>query len=122
MTPPPRRFTGTAEAGSLVAVYDGTTKLGTVTADPSGAWSYALGQLGDGAHSLTATATDAAGNTGDASAALSFTVDTLPPAAPAALADAATAAGYVNAAHDTAAQALTRYGGRRAVSSPSTTD
>jgi large repetitive protein len=100
-------LTGTAEAGSTVTVYDGTTKLGTATADANGAWSYTLGILSDGDHTLTATATDAAGNLGTPSAELTFTVDTQPPTAPSALADAAIANGFVNAAHDTAAQALT---------------
>ncbi|MEB2546043.1 Ig-like domain-containing protein, partial [Burkholderia cenocepacia] len=31
---------GTAEAGSTVSVYDGTTLLGTTTADPSGNWTF----------------------------------------------------------------------------------
>ena len=60
-------LTGTAEAGSTVKVYDGTTLLGSVTANGSGAWSYTTGALANGAHSLTATATDVAGNTGAAS-------------------------------------------------------
>ena len=48
-----------------------------------GAWSYTTAALPNGAHSLTATATDAAGNTGAASTALSVTIDTTAPAAPA---------------------------------------
>ena len=47
-----------------------------------GAWSFTTAALANGAHSLTATATDAAGNTGTASAALSVTVDTTAPVAP----------------------------------------
>ena len=78
-------LTGTAEADAVISVYDGATLLGTVSADGSGAWSYTLGHLADGAHSLTATATDAAGNTGAASSALSFTVDATAPDAPAGL-------------------------------------
>ena len=39
--------------------------------------------LANGAHSLTATATDAAGNTSAASSALSVTIDTSAPVAPA---------------------------------------
>ncbi len=101
-------LTGTAEAGATIAIYDGTSMLGTVIADATtGAWSYTLGVLADGTHALTATATDAAGNTGPASAALSFIVDTAPIAAPSGLADAAVAGGYVNIANDTATQALT---------------
>ena len=44
-----------------------------------GAWSYTTAALSNGAHSLTATATDAAGNTGVASTALSVTIDTTAP-------------------------------------------
>ena len=76
-------LTGTAEANSTVKVYDGATLLGTVTTDGSGAWSYTTAALANGTHSLTATATDAAGNTSAASAALSVTVDAAPPSSPA---------------------------------------
>ena len=76
-------LTGTAEANSTVKLYDGATLLGTVTANGSGAWSYTTAALANGTHSLTATATDAAGNTSAASAALSVTVDTAAPSAPA---------------------------------------
>ena len=75
-------LTGTAEANATVKVYDGATLLGSVAANGSGAWSYTTAALANGAHSLTATATDAAGNTGVASAALSVTIDTTAPAAP----------------------------------------
>ena len=75
-------LTGTAEANATVKVYDGATLLGTATANGTGAWSYTTGTLNNGAHSLTATATDAAGNTGAASAALSVTVDTVAPGRP----------------------------------------
>ena len=65
---------GTAEANSTVAVLDGTTQLGTATANGSGAWTYTTAALAAGAHSLTATATDAAGNTGTASSTLNLTL------------------------------------------------
>jgi len=58
---------GTAEAGATVKVYDGTTLVGTTVADSSGNWSLTTSNLGAGAHSLTAIATDPAGNTGVAS-------------------------------------------------------
>ncbi len=80
-------MTGTAEANSVVKVYDGATLLNSVTADGTGAWSYTTTALSNGAHSLTATATDAAGNTGVASAALSVTVDTVAPTAPSITSD-----------------------------------
>ncbi|ONS23940.1 large repetitive protein, partial [Burkholderia cenocepacia] len=74
---------GTAEAGSTVSVYDGTTLLGTTTADPSGNWTFtpATG-LGEGAHSITVTATDTAGNVSTPSTAFELTVDTTAPALP----------------------------------------
>ncbi len=75
-------LTGTAEANSTVKVFDGATLLGSVSADGTGAWTYTTAALANGAHSLTATATDAAGNTGTASAALSVTIDTTAPVAP----------------------------------------
>uniref|UniRef100_UPI00158963D0 Ig-like domain-containing protein n=1 Tax=Burkholderia sp. BCC0506 TaxID=2676290 RepID=UPI00158963D0 len=56
-------LTGTAEAGSTVSVYDGTTLLGTATADASGNWTFTPSTgLGEGAHAITVTATDTAGN------------------------------------------------------------
>ena len=75
-------LTGTAEANGTVKVYDGATLLGSATANGSGAWSYTTAALANGAHSLTATATDAAGNTSVASSALGVTIDTTAPVAP----------------------------------------
>ena len=75
-------LTGTAEANSTVKVYDGATLLGSATANGSGAWSYTTAALTNGGHNLTATATDAAGNTGVASTALNVTIDTAAPVAP----------------------------------------
>ncbi|MCM3278890.1 Ig-like domain-containing protein, partial [Bacillus velezensis] len=74
---------GTAEAGSTVNVYDGTTLLGTTTADPSGNWTFTpTTALGEGAHSLTVTATDTAGNVSVPSTAFNLTIDTTAPALP----------------------------------------
>ncbi|MBO4121110.1 BapA prefix-like domain-containing protein [Cupriavidus gilardii] len=74
---------GTAEANSTVQIFNGTTLLGTVIADGSGNWTFTpTTPLTDGSYALTATATDAAGNTGPASAAFDFTLDTAPPAQP----------------------------------------
>ncbi|CDL00463.1 conserved protein of unknown function [Magnetospirillum gryphiswaldense MSR-1 v2] len=80
-------FTGTAEANATVTLYDtdGSTVLGTGTADGSGNWSITASTLSAGAHTLTAKATDAAGNQGVASTGLSVTIDTTAPAAPSAL-------------------------------------
>ena len=76
-------LTGTAAANSTVKVYDGATLLGSATANGSGAWSYTTAALSNGAHSLTAKATDAAGNVSAASAIKNVTVDTVAPSAPA---------------------------------------
>lgn len=68
-------LSGTAEAGSTVKLFDGTTQIGTAKATTSGAWSVATAQLPTGTHNFTARATDAAGNTSSASSALSLRVD-----------------------------------------------
>jgi hypothetical protein len=74
-------LSGNAEANSKVAVFDGATKLATVTANSSGAWSFTTAELSVGSHSFKATATDAAGNTGNASSTAAITI-TAAPAAP----------------------------------------
>ena len=57
-------LTGTAEAASSVTVYDGGTALDPLaTADTGGLYSFVSGTLSEGGHVITATATDAAGNT-----------------------------------------------------------
>jgi len=70
---------GVADAGLVVSIFDGATLLGTVTPLANGTWSKAVTLSGQGAHSLTAKATDAAGNTG-VSAAVTYTLDTVAPA------------------------------------------
>jgi len=77
-------FTGTAEANSTVTLYDtdGTTVLGTTTADGSGNWSITSSTLSAGSHTITTKATDSAGNTGAASSGLSVTIDATVPSAP----------------------------------------
>lgn len=84
-------FQGLAEARSVVTVFDGTTALGTTTADATGAWTLTLGtSLSDGPHTITATAADGNDNTSAPSANLEITVDTAAPDTPDApdLADA----------------------------------
>ncbi|MGL3107824.1 Ig-like domain-containing protein [Bradyrhizobium sp. BR 1432] len=77
---------GTAAANSTVKVFDGTTQLGTATADANGAWHYTSVALPDGKHSLTATDT-VSGVTSKASAVLDVTLDTAAPDAPVLLSD-----------------------------------
>lgn len=75
-------FTGTAEAGATVTLYEGAIVIGTAVAT-GGIWTITPATpLIEGSHTLTATATDAAGNTSPASAGFTFTVDTIAPAAP----------------------------------------
>jgi MYXO-CTERM domain-containing protein len=72
-------ISGTAAPGSTVTVFIDGTQVGTTTADSSGNWTFTSPALADGPHTVTATATDVAGNTSPASAPRTFTVDTEPP-------------------------------------------
>ncbi|XKH39012.1 autotransporter-associated beta strand repeat-containing protein [Azospirillum doebereinerae] len=75
-------ITGTAEPNSTVTLYDtdGTTVLGTGTADGSGNYSVTVATaLSTGPHTITVKATDAAGNVSTASPGLTVTVDTTAP-------------------------------------------
>jgi hypothetical protein len=90
-------FTGTAEAGATVRLYDtdGTTEIGHATAT-GGTWNITATLL-DGGHTVTAKAFDAAGNASVASNPLTVTIDS---AKPAAMAAPALAAGSDSAALD----------------------
>jgi hypothetical protein len=68
-------FSGTAEVGATVRLYDGATEIGTAVA-AAGTWSITSAALDSGSHNITAVATDKAGNTGPASAALEVSVIT----------------------------------------------
>jgi hypothetical protein len=75
---PTLMLSGTAEADSVVTItLAGTGSIGSTNANGSGAWTfdYTGTELPAGTNVFTATATDAAGNTSPASAALSLTVD-----------------------------------------------
>lgn len=74
---------GTAEAGSTVSIYDGSTLLGTALVQSNNSWSFTpTTPLANGSHTFTVTATDAAGNTSGATAGLSVVVDTTAPTQP----------------------------------------
>ena len=76
-------LTGTAEAGAIITVRNGTAELGTTTADGNGDWQFTpAADLVDGNYAITVTATDAAGNVSSPSAAFVITIDTTPPALP----------------------------------------
>lgn len=75
-------ISGTAEPGSTVVVKEGDIVICTATTDANGNWSCTpTTPLSDGQHTITATATDDAGNTSPA-ASSTFTVDTTAPAVP----------------------------------------
>ena len=78
-------LSGSAEAGASVSLSSGGVLLGTTTASATGAFTYSLtaadlALLGQGSgKAITASQSDAAGNTGSSSP-FSFSVDTLAPA------------------------------------------
>ncbi|SCY90200.1 Ig-like domain-containing protein [Microvirga guangxiensis] len=71
-------FTGTAEIGATVTLYNGSTPIGTAVA-VGGTWTITSSTLPAGAHTITARATDLAGNLGPASQALEIEVITNAP-------------------------------------------
>jgi hypothetical protein len=75
-------ITGSAEAGCTVGVKEGATLYAASASETFLTPGIDISLTSDGVHSITATATDAAGNESDASTALSITIDTTPPAAP----------------------------------------
>ena len=72
---------GTNELNAVVILYDGTTQIGVVTTTTT-AYSITSSILADGPHTLTATATDIAGNLGPSSGGITITIDTVAPVAP----------------------------------------
>ncbi|MCJ8166733.1 Ig-like domain-containing protein [Pontibacter sp. E15-1] len=73
-------FSGSAEAGSNVALYIGGNQIGSTTAATDGTWRFVPATaLAEGTHQLTAKATDAATNTSAASATRTFMIDSKAP-------------------------------------------
>jgi Big-like domain-containing protein len=68
-------LSGTADANAVVTLTEGTTVLGTTTANSSGVWSFTPTGLPQGSQTVTASETNSAGLTGNAS--LSFTLTTV---------------------------------------------
>ena len=72
-----------AAIGSTVTLYDTlngvTSQIGTASVGSGGVWSTSVTLSGDGAHSIVAKDTDAAGNTGTSNAVV-FTLETVAPA------------------------------------------
>jgi hypothetical protein len=65
-------LTGTGDANAVVTLKEGSTTLGSATANASGVWSF-LPTLSQGAHTVVASETDLAGNAGSASLAFTLT-------------------------------------------------
>lgn len=76
-------LSGIGEAGTTITIFDNGTKIGTTTVDANGNWSFTPpNALSNGSHTLTSTATDAAGHTSAPSAGITIVVDTVAPTAP----------------------------------------
>lgn len=76
-------LSGTGEPGAIITLYNNGVELATVQVNPQGSWTYPLTRnLSEGLNILTATATDAAGNSSPTSGVFSVTLDTQPPAQP----------------------------------------
>ena len=85
-------ISGSAEAQSAVAVFIDEALVGRVPVDEMGNWTFTpTVALGQGLHGARAQAADVAGNVSAFSIPRSFTVDTLPPAAPVVLSPASLA-------------------------------
>ncbi|WP_413616117.1 Ig-like domain-containing protein [Halomonas cupida] len=70
---------GTAEAGSIVEVFQDGLSIGIATADAVGNWSLTPDALAEGDYSFTAAATDAVGNVSVESSAFELTIDITAP-------------------------------------------
>jgi len=74
-TSPTPTVSGTTEANAVIRIYDNGTLIGQITANGSGVWSWTVSpSLVSGAHSVTVTATDSAGNVSAASPSATVTV------------------------------------------------
>jgi Bacterial Ig-like domain len=69
-------LTGTADPNATVTLTEGSTVLGTTTANAGGVWSFTPIGLAQGLQTITASETNAAGLTGSSS--LTFTYETTP--------------------------------------------
>ena len=89
-------FRGTADAGVTVELLDGATVLGTTTASAEGAWVITTTPLLTEVNNISARATDAAGNVATSAAALTVTLDLIPPAVSVPDLDSASDSGLSN--------------------------
>lgn len=92
-------LSGTAEANSTIAIFEGGTQIGTVLANASGAWSFTpTSPLTDGTHTFNVTATDPLGNVSSSSNQYTVIVDTVVPDTPVLTAVTDNVPGGVNGA------------------------
>jgi hypothetical protein len=76
-------ISGSAQAGVLIRLYDGSTEIGTATADVNGLWSFNATGLQDGrTYNFRATATNSGGVESAKTAAWVVTIDTTAPNTP----------------------------------------
>ncbi|MCP4313839.1 MAG: hypothetical protein GY790_21505, partial [Bacteroidetes bacterium] len=71
-------FSGTAEASSILELFEGSNSIGTAITDGSGSWTLSV-TLADGTYSVTAKATDQVGNESLASAIYTLIIDNTKP-------------------------------------------
>lgn len=76
-------ITGSGLAGDTITLLDGAAPVGSTTVGVGGKWSITAAKLTEGLNVISATQTDAFGNTSAASALLNITLDTKAPAVPA---------------------------------------
>ncbi|QBH94949.1 hypothetical protein EKN56_00085 [Limnobaculum zhutongyuii] len=70
-------FSGKAEVGSVVTIYNDGTAIGSVKVADNGSWTFTPSdRLPDGDYKFTTTVTDKAGNVSDASPTVNITIDT----------------------------------------------
>jgi methionine-rich copper-binding protein CopC len=75
-------ITGTAEANSIVTIYDNGIKIGTATTNSSGQWTFTTPTLADGSNRFSANATDAIGNKSVNADSYTMVIDSSAPSAP----------------------------------------
>ncbi|HEX4052940.1 MAG TPA: Ig-like domain-containing protein, partial [Tepidisphaeraceae bacterium] len=75
-------LTGTADPNATVNIVDGSTPLGSATADSTGVWNFTPSGLAQGGHYIQATETNSSGQSD--TAYLSLIYDTIAPPAPSA--------------------------------------
>ncbi|MDP9908855.1 hypothetical protein J2W27_000948 [Variovorax boronicumulans] len=88
-------LSGKAAAGGTVKVYDGSTFLGSTTADAKGHWSFTPGTpLSEGVHGLSATVTPVGGSESVRTAVFELTVDSVAPTQTATVTDIGKDSGF----------------------------